>query len=228
MADPAGPMKWKLYGLQRTGSNAVRVLIRRNFTGHEGTESGGPWKHGPIRMAGPETGVRTVICIRNPYIWIPCLHRYFTRQKGRDKTICRRFRKSQDLEHLLTHRHYRWANPILRWNHMNQDYLQWHDEHPGMSVVIDAGQMVPVDRQREVVDHIQATLGFTRQDDAYHLVHKRINNCTRAKGPMNFDYYLERRWAADLQPHMVSFINEHVDRDLMDRMGYDVEDPNGF
>lgn len=221
-------VRWKLYGLQRTCTNAVRLLIRQNFVDQVGAERGGDWKHGPIRTPIRDTALHCVICVRAPYVWALSMYHYNMRNKGSDGSVCRRFRKGWDFARFLTSPTYRWPDPVRRWNEMNLHYLDWHDTHKGRAVLILGETMMTEQGQKTVMAHIAHRLNMKRKGGPIHPILKRVNNSSRTMGPMNFDRYTERRWTEEYTPGLIDHINQRVDRRLMDRLGYVLEDPHGF
>ena len=111
---------------------------------------------------------------------------------------------------------------------MNQHYLDWHGTHTDRSVVIKSETMLTFDGQAETIDQIAIGLGMQRKDGQKQMVIKRINNCGNAMGQMDFSKYTERKWVEGYTPELINLINANVDRDLMDRLGYPLEDPDEF
>jgi len=66
----------KQYGLHRSGTNFLRVILEQNYWVTVHSNEGG-WKHGPyelVQRLGRE--LHCLLCVKDPYAWLVSLHRY--------------------------------------------------------------------------------------------------------------------------------------------------------
>jgi hypothetical protein len=114
----------KVWGLQRTGTNLVQLLLKENFNLKVlGDEYG--WKHSlPISpVEFKELDVFHLVLSRNPYTWPLACYNLFKRIPE-EWTHCPRFKQRWSFEEFLQNPHYQYSNPIYRWNAF---YLYWSD-----------------------------------------------------------------------------------------------------
>src|SRR6185437_7112132 len=122
---PAIP--FKVFGLQRSGTNLMVALLTRNFHVHS-LEHEAEWKHGPVRMPNRTwNGVpaRFILCVKNPYAWVVSCYRYFQRSWQCDPTVAPQFQQnpSMPFDQFLRSPSYGFESPIHRWNQMHRLWL---------------------------------------------------------------------------------------------------------
>ena len=111
----------KQFGLQRSGTNLLRVLLQDNFAAVVLANEGGA-KHFEYRVAkvlGRE--LDCVVCVKNPFSWLTSFHRWYHR---RDDTTLGEF-LSQPLSTTssVTDQRYSAKNPVRYWNELNAHWL---------------------------------------------------------------------------------------------------------
>src|SRR5258708_8117767 len=128
MTRDAIPHPFKVFGLQRTGTNLIRALLTRNF--HVGylEESATGWKHGPSRIKDTTwngTPIRFIVCVKNPYAWASSCYRFFRRVYDGDVTMAPQFQRdpSMSFDEFVMTPSYTFETPIHRWNEMNRLWL---------------------------------------------------------------------------------------------------------
>src|SRR5205085_704151 len=118
---------FKLFGLQRTGTNLMQLLLGRNFNTIS-CESGTEWKHGkvadPARTLHGEL-LRFILCVKNPYAWLDSCYRYFQRSWRADRTVAPQFKSNPTMSFpdFVRSATYNFQSPVHRWNEMNRHWL---------------------------------------------------------------------------------------------------------
>ena len=229
--DPESCIPFKTFGLQRSGTNLARFLVRENFHAVS-KERGLEWKHGAI--ADPERVIdekllRTVICVRDPYAWMHSCFRYFNRNRTKavhaDKTVDPTFTAETTFPQFVTSPHYDWPSPAERWNEMTQHWLEHHDGHAGYSTVIRSEDMLSPEDQEEQLARIEADLSLERLRPTFRTSSRVVSvRSSEMRQMMDFDYYRLRRYLAEYDETLLAFVNERLDWSLMDRLHYERAD----
>lgn len=219
---------FKLFGLQGTCTNVVRFTLMQNFHVRS-VEIGTEWKHGPIAKTAHRTWngqhARIVCCVRNPYAWMRSCYRYFSRHKGADVTVCRRFDKAKPFGEFVVGPHYDWPSPAVRWNVMNARWLDYVDAHPDRSIVVHSEDLMGIKEQVGELRRIGAHFGLTQKEDRIRALRRRITNLNRRINVMmDFDYYQREAYLQDYDRSLLEFVNSHLDWNLMNRFGYQRRD----
>lgn len=214
---------FKMFGLQRTGTNLMVALMLRNFDVHS-LESGTEWKHGPVKMpqrTWNRQPARFVLCVKNPYAWAVSCYRYFRKAKGVDATVAPEFlaKPSMSFEEFVTGPTYGFPTPIHRWNVM---YRLWLNTLPADRTVLVRHE----DQLRDqvcVLKTVERRLGLVRRAAALQPIHERIDVNAKPVGPMDVRYYEERAYLRKYSPQLLEATKLLVDKSLSRQLGYDSE-----
>ena len=219
----------KLYGLQRTFTNYLKFLLEKNYDCKVFASIGG-WKHGFYNLPdslGKELDV--VICTKNPYAWLPSLHRYLKDFFEGDLPVFSKWLRSPlvlfayglfnkgKIDYYI-----RSANPVQHWNNMNYHWstiqLQSHKlitsryediladaelEVEGMSEILEI--------QRKSKKFIDEERVFGKGDDAITLIEKK---------KFNKKYYLEKKYLEKYDKKDIEFVEQQLSPVVMKRLGY--------
>ena len=156
---------YKIFGLQRTGTNLMAALLERNFRVLS-LEPRTEWKHGPVgkvQRTWQGQAVRYVVCVRNPYAWLVACYRYFQKVKGLDRSIAPQFERnaSMSFDEFVMTPSYGFDSPVARWNQMN---LHWLSELPPKYTAV-VRQEDQLTGQVAVLKRIERRFGFSRKSD---------------------------------------------------------------
>lgn len=235
----------KQYGLHRSGTNFLRVILQENYRVTVFSNEGG-WKHGhyelPQRL-GRE--LDCVVCVKDPYAWLVSLHRY--RHPARNVAFPDFVRSpikvvGPDGEaHAIES-----PNPVRLWGEMHQHWL---------SVKLRSHQMfvfnyekVLARPEQSVQDLVEAlglerklTLSFRlrkftrlgsprprfyvppRQLGALRDHYRKKNLAAGEK--FNSNYYQGREYLMHFDASLMGFVNDCLDADLVRRLGYEILQP---
>jgi len=210
---------FKLFGLQRTGTNVMQRGLVANFKVRSG-ERGREWKHGRIKRSA-EDGLRIVICTRNPLAWLDAMFRFSLR--ANDRSGCKHFRKRWSFKEFCMNRHYHWPNPVLRWNVMNGQYCDWIAAHPTQGILVRSEELMGVKEQEAVFARVGAFFGWERKDEEMHTFRRRVPHAGPRLGkPMDWNYYRDEQYAAKYDEELLEFVGSWIDRDVARRLSYSV------
>lgn len=216
---------FKVFGLQRTGTNLMVALMTRNFHVHS-LEMGAEWKHGPVRHTERmwnNSPARFVLCVRNPYAWLYSCHRYFRRANGVDRTVAPQFKRdpSVSFEEFVLTPTYTYATPVHRWNEM---YARWLRELPEdrTAVVRHDDQL---EHQRSVLLAVESKLGVSRKLPELQPIDRRVDIGAHLHGSYERDqkYYLNREYMAEYSPSLLEKVNQLLDSQMLETFGYSRE-----
>lgn len=214
---------FKVFGLQRTGTNLMVALMLRNFHVHS-LEIGAEWKHGPIRE--PERiwnaqPARFILCVKNPYAWTVSCYRYLRKLYGVDPTVSLEFQRdpSVSFEEFLIRPSYGFPTPIHHWNQM---YRLWLSTLPPQRTVVVRQEDQLID-QRKVLQTVQRQFGLSRRAAELQPFAERVDTDSRLLGPMDCDYYLDRQYMLEYSPCVLERVNALIDVPLMKQFGYETE-----
>lgn len=218
----AGQIPFKVFGLQRTGTNLMVALMTRNFHVHS-LEMGAEWKHGPVRRTERiwnDSPARFVLCVRNPYAWLYSCYRYFRRANGSDRTVAPQFKRdpSVSFEEFVVTPTYTFATPVHRWNEM---YARWLRELPEDRTAV-VRQDDQLERQMSVLESVEAKLGVARKSPDLHPIDRRVDVGAHLHGSFERDqkYYVNREYMAEYSPTLLEKVNQLLDPQMLNTFDY--------
>lgn len=217
------PIPFKLFGLQRSGTNLAWLLILENFKAIS-LEHGNEWKHGYIsdnHRSWTEDGqpVRLVICIKNPYSWLVSCYNYFKVQKDVDPSIDRNFQGTWDFAQFVQSPSYGFKNPIDRWNSLNRHWLEFPAQKEFSEFILHESMLHP-QGQYDVLTRMQRNQHFSRRRGAIHIVSQKIDIGMQFHGRFDAEYYQNKRYLKCYSKHLLDFLNDSVDDQLLQLFGY--------
>ena len=218
---PAQAIPFKVFGLQRTGTNLMVALLTRNFHVHS-LEIGAEWKHGPVEQPDRtwnNTPARFVLCVKDPYAWLVSCFRYFRESVDADSTVAPQFvgNPSMSFDEFVMTPSYEFASPVHRWNQM---YKLW-------PATLSAERTVVVRQEDQLSDQIavlaeaQRKLGLTPLGHLQAIA-QRVDVEGTLGTAMNRSY-LDRQYMASFPPPLLEHVNHILDPELMDRFQYEQE-----
>ncbi len=218
---PATP--FKLFGLQRSGTNLARWLLLHNFEAVS-LEVGNEWKHGAIASEHQNwicdgEHVRLIICIKNPYAWLVSCYNYFASNRYADRTIDNNFDETWDFNQFVMSPSYHFTNPIVRWNSMVRHWIEF-PTHRQFSEVVLHESMLNAKSQLEVLTRIENNQHLLRKREGIRDISERVDIGMQLREPFQFEYYLSRCYLDHYSERLLNFVNQFVDADLFKRFGY--------
>lgn len=219
----AGATPFKVYGLQRTGTNLMQALMARNFHVRYLTEQATGWKHGPLSeaaMANDGVPTRFIFCVKNPYAWLVSCYRYFRGGYQLDQTLPASFYAdpSMSFEEFLHRPMYEFPTPLHRWNFMNRCWLMSLPEK--RTVVARQEDHLQDELQHRLLAEIECKFSLRRRSEHLEVTDRQVDVNTTVKGPVDRDRYLLREYMAEYSPSLLALVNQSLDHALVSRLGY--------
>jgi len=182
----------KIYGLPRTGTNFLGVMIERNFGAQIAGSRKSGWKHGTY----VDTGIPCVGLVKNPYSWLVSLWKW--RTLANPITFKAWLKKSSDPCH--------WGLMLNHWLDAGVQFVRFED------------LIVNPDKSMEVVE---AAIGLQRKGNALRVPKGYVNKSRREeKEKFNAEYYLNGEYMKRYNDEALRCFGERIDVDMMARFGY--------
>lgn len=215
---------FKVFGLQRTGTNLMQFLLLHNFDTCSLHGKVFEWKHGRI-LSGHQNWsingeeVRLIVCVKNPYAWTVSCYKFFQRKFPSDKSACPRFRKEWSFEDFVTRQHYSFLHPIDRWNQMYSHWLDFPLNKKRLEVVLNE-EVLTLDTQKKKLKEIQTRQGLTLCSEEVGGAFRHITYDMKMGDKFNSDYYKNHLYLSAHTQKTIDFINAHVNKELLRTFGY--------
>jgi hypothetical protein len=215
---------FKMFGLQRTGTNLMRLLMLKNFHVHS-AERGGEWKHGPaskeLQRQWNGLPMHFVLCVKTPYAWIFSCYRYFCRSAGSDRTVAPQFRKQRDMtfEQFVYSPTYEFENPVDRWNRMYQHWLQVLPKDRTLVV----RQEDQLEQQETVLTRAAKEFQLAPKANPFIVMDHHIGVDMRVGGSMDRSFYMKRQYLDAYSNLTLDFVNDRLNWHLMEKFNYERE-----
>lgn len=216
-------MEIKQFGLQRSGTNLLRVLLHDNFDAVVHANEGGA-KHFEYRV--PELLGREldcVICVKEPFSWLTSFHRWFHRH---DDTSLREFLSAAlSTTSSVTDQSYSAKNPVRYWNELNAHWLGIPIRTHRLFV---SRYEDVIENQESAVCALAAELGLVRTSDRWKSPKRQLRalkedyDAGSIERREKFDaaYYREHQYMADFDDESLAFVQSELDGDVLEKLGY--------
>ncbi|MCS4194427.1 hypothetical protein GGP50_002653 [Salinibacter ruber] len=185
------------------------------------------WKHRLVDVEGIDRSraheILFVTVTKNPYAWLLSTYR---RPYGIGEPSNR-----DHLEAFITQRcegiRYKegglgaFESPLDMWNRKNRAYLDLADSFDVFNVKYENVLL----NTRDVIEEVADTYGLSMKGESF----ANVQASTKDDGKdLAFyrQYYGERKWRQEFTPEAVEFINENVDKGVMQAFGYEVVGPS--
>jgi hypothetical protein len=112
---------------------------------------------------------------------------------------------------------------VEMWNRKNRAYLGLADSFDVFNVKYENVLL----NTREVVEEMLDAYGLSTKDESF----SNVRASTKDEGKdLAFyrQYYGEQEWIRELSPEAVGFMNEDVDREVMQAFGYEIIEPSAL
>jgi hypothetical protein len=235
----------KEYGLHRSGTNFLRVILQENYEVVLLTNTGG-WKHGfyelPQRL-GRE--IDLAICVKNPYAWLLSFYNHLQPEKKisfaeflqqplnlqrperQDRALC-----ADGPAQLWVQMYEHWLAVELR-NHRRfifryEDVLA--DPRASIQELVSA---LELRRRKPWHYRLRRSLGLENGEPRFFLPSIRLGAVPQNyKGKhikrgeeFNSAQYTRHEYLKSYSPDMLDFVNQHPQPQLLERLGYQTVQP---
>jgi hypothetical protein len=219
-------MPFKVFGLQRTGTNLMQALMQKNFQVRYLSEASTGWKHGapqPACFIDGGSKTRFVFCVKNPYAWLVSCYRYFCRAHTTDQTVAPDFKRdpSMSFAEFVCSPSYEFQTPVHRWNFMNRCWLTTLPEQ--RLVVVQQERQLDSVSQVQILERIEQKFRPRRQSKTLQGIDQQVDVNASLQGAANREHYVLRHYMIEYPPALLDMVNEVIDPDLMDYFGYQDE-----
>lgn len=221
MADRVPP--FKVYGLQRSGTNITAYAISHYFVAFQCTRGYG-WKHGLVRAFTrfwDGEPIRLVFCIRNPWAWLVSFYRLLLQYDFSPTVSCPHFKKSWGFPRFVRSPHQHWDNPIHRWNSMCRYYLACAEVVDAPTTFVRSEDMTDPRLQVATIKRIGRDLQLEPRGRKIRPILNRASfSSSVTPDRMNFDYFKKQQYLRCYTPRLLRWVNSQVDKDLLLEFGY--------
>lgn len=231
----------KVFGIQRSGTNFLSILLQENYQVRVLVTTGGP-KHDhyqvPLHM-GME--LKSVVCTKNPYAWLASIHKYCTEHNLQDtplpmkEFVCNRFviRRTLVGAHIDEFFRYtttRAANPVQYWNNYNFHWLRQADSIGVPYVILQYEKLLS--DTKSYMEALANLLELERIDGEFYIPQKRLkgwgdaptkNNATEDEPFTRKQYFLDKQYLDLFDKEDIEFINSQLDNEVMNALSYEKE-----
>lgn len=209
--------RFKLFGLQRTGTNLMQHALVSNYAVRS-MEKNREWKHGFIRRSARE-GISLVICFRNPHSWLDAMYRFSIR--GRDRDGCPHFQSDWTFSDFCRNPHHHWPTPIDRWNCMNAFYSAWLRNHPNQGVSVRSEDLLSLAGQEKEFSRVGDTFKWERKSGTWSTFNRRIQHAGARQGaPMNRGYYTTSQYLSAYSAELLAEVNSRINAAVCQELAY--------
>jgi hypothetical protein len=203
----------KVFGERNSGSIYLEWLLANNLKVKIADHWVLGWKHRlapePDELTAELRDLLFVVISKNPYAWALSQHR---------KPYHYEELKRLDFGDFLRFPHGDYPNPIEMWNRKYASYLDMVAYAPNTAFVqYEALVKAPEAELEKLVGRFQLAKGFGWfSDESRTLSH---SHGVQEKS-FHADYYLSERWRKELKPAEVDYINQKVNRRVVEQLGY--------
>lgn len=221
----------KMFGLPRTCTNVVEVMLTENFDNVRVLTNTPCWKHEENqhpgrRLTEAEHGVATdslrfVVCTKHPHQWLMSLYEYEERKRARErkKGLIRKLKnRPLGFDQFLARgsMHYPDETPVDSFNRLNRSWLTMHSEPDVLQVVRYEDLR---EHQIEIMERLEQAFGLSRSAEQLKVIEKRIDPNTKVRDEV---FVFERR--GHFTNDLVQAVNRQLDADLIQKLDYSLPD----
>jgi len=236
----------KQYGLHRSGTNFLRIILQENYHVSVLTNVGG-WKHGfyelPQRL-GRE--LDCIICLKDPYAWVHSFYNY--RHPEKDLPFSDFVRNELKLigpdgpDHIITS-----PNPMKHWVRMHEHWLGVElKEHRKFvfryeEILADPSgsirelvRILKLERKQSMGYSLARLFGLGESEPKFFLPSIRLGAVPEKYKEKHFKRgeafdakrYTEQKYLDAFTPDLLAFANEQLNVELLRSLGYSLLNPS--
>ena len=208
---------FKQYGLPRTGTNTLNVLINKNFQDVHVLTNKPDFKHGYNTLTSrkfydDEAKIGTehlqyLVSVKNPYSWLYSYYKYEVSRRG--------LRKSFE-EYVLGNDNYyhKDKNPVSVYNEFNNHWLNMSDD----AFFVKSEDLETPDLQEKTLAEIQEQFQLEAVG-AWETITRRVLPGEKVSWLRKFkpNNYLEH-----FTPGLIKATNNRLDNTLLKKLGYSI------
>jgi len=191
----------KQFGLHRSGTNYMRLLLGGNFQAEILINKGG-WKHGRYQVK-EKLGkhVASVVVFKHPLSWLISMWKY----EGKPCKFAHYVKRGLMIEH---------------WNAMHR---HWLDVKTGRSKMVFVNYEAMLASPEKVVKGVAKDLKLTAKPKAkahgYVYDHQLSRTGLQTNKPMKAGFYLKKKYMKAYGDGLLEFVKEMIDDSVMKELG---------
>lgn len=206
--------------MQRSGTNFVETIMKRNFIAHHSNPATRCWKHSIDLPERYEKRVPTLVIYKNPYTWIEsiCLRNQVDWIKKQTKypanEVC-----NKNLR--LGPKNFNVINVAKTYKHFHET---WFINNPcDNRIAVRYEDMLQENTRNEILNKIQTQFLIERHNSnkGWIIPERGVVSQSRDYNGDREKYYLEMK-PKNLSDMQIDAINKNIGTDLIEKMGYNV------
>jgi hypothetical protein len=235
----------KQYGLHRSGTNFLRIILQENFHVSVLTNVGG-WKHGFYEL--PQKLGRELdcaVCVKDPYAWVHSFYNY--RHPEKDLPFADFVRGPLTVvgpdgpDRGITS-----PNPWQHWVRMNEHWLGvelkehrkflFRYEEVLANPIVAIAELVRslrLERRKSLRYRVARLFRLAGPEPEFFLPHIRLgavpekykNKHFKQGQAFDANRYTQQKYLNAFTPELLAFANDQLNADLVGRLGYQIVSP---
>lgn len=205
--------KYFVFGMQRSGTNFLEVLMRKNFGATKLNVQNGSWKHSIEVPPKYSNEFPTFVIYKNPYTWV--------------ESICMRntvdWLKTQKTypANEIDDKRYTLGDPPLNIVNLIKTYKHFHDTWLDKAdIIIRYEDLLLEEKRNRILSHIER-LGFDKSVENWQVPRKGGVSQSRDYNDEREQYYLSGK-PNHLDNLQIAKINYILGKEQISNMGYEI------
>jgi len=205
----------KIYGEQNSGTIYLEWLLKKNLDAVLLDSFDFGWKHrvAPIEEELNDKMKNEVLflcLVKNPYSWLISMHKRPYNHESLKKLSFSDFIKYSFGDY---------RNPIIMWNIKNSSYLRLKEYVKYLEIIRYEEILAKPD---ELILILSEKYGFTKDVFFKNITNLLTNTHGIKQQKFHKEYYLNEEWKRNLRSDHVRFINQFLDKELMEKLNYPI------
>ncbi|MBM3436021.1 MAG: hypothetical protein FJY07_07410 [Bacteroidetes bacterium] len=205
----------KIYGEQNSGTIYLEWLLKKNLDAVLLDSFDFGWKHrvAPIEEELNDKMKNEVLflcLVKNPYSWLISMHKRPYNHESLKKLSFSDFIKYSFGDY---------RNPIIMWNIKNSSYLRLKEYVKYLEIIRYEEILAKPD---ELILILSEKYGFTKDVFFKNITNLLTNTHGIKQQKFHKEYYLNEEWKRNLRSDHIRFINQFLDKELMEKLNYPI------
>jgi len=197
----------KQFGLQRSGTNYLRLLLLENYDVDIAVNSGG-WKHGTYQdYKQGEQASDYLVVSKHPLSWMVSMHRYLN-----------------SFLHMRApfRAHLKRGTMVQLWNFAHDHWLRMQDTSPGKWAFVRFESLVT--EPESTCQKIARRLSLTPTGE-FRNIERYVDRGRKKRRMFNRTFYVKKRYMKFYDAKLLAYIWDILDLRVMAALGYSTKRP---